>query len=150
MKTEERLRYELIFHQASMVASEAALKWLKEEEAKGPKYSVHSHPIGGEPGPAIGYMLDVCGGAWIGFRKRTSKVYKACKEIKYHERLALGDSEFMAKHSSKNIFKLPIRHTLSGRQEMGLHVAAMEAALEYLKRKLGDDADSIYVHSYID
>jgi hypothetical protein len=46
-------------------AQDASQLKLNEMLAAGPKFSVHNDDFSGKLGPAIGTMLDNCGGAWI-------------------------------------------------------------------------------------
>lgn len=116
-------------------AADAASKaWLEKALQCGPKYSVHDGDLlTGKPvGPAIGTMLDVCGCAWIEFTDKRSKLYRAFKSTGY------------VSPSGNNI---SLSYSLSGRQEMGLHEAAIVAAQKVLTDR---GIKGTRIHSYID
>jgi hypothetical protein len=113
-------------------ADKAATDWLAAAEARGPKYSVHQADLLGNQGPAIGTMLDVCGNAWVELKDKRTKLYKAFKGAGYLT--PSGNS-------------VALNYNLRGRQEMGLHIAAAEAALKVLTDRGIKEAR---VHSYID
>lgn len=135
--------FEQILVEAENAAAKAAEKWLREAEARGPKYSVHSSDLAGNSGPAVGYLLDVCGFAWIEFKDRRSGFYRWCK--KYVN--AMNNSRGM--RPERTLYRVPIGGAYDawrGRQEMGLKEAAMYAANEvFLKYGI-----KTYVRSRID
>lgn len=144
MKT--NIVYETILQEAELAADAAASKWLKEAQARGPAFSVHEGSLfGGATGPAIGYLLDVCGNAFIKIRdarKRFPKYLLEKKKADYVKRT--GRKPYPGSIGAY----WSIHHCLSGRQEMGLNIAAAEAFMSVLRKH--DVADGLYVHSYID
>lgn len=111
--------------EANEAAQQAAEAWLNAATSKGPSHVVmHGSRV-------VGSLLDLCGGAYIKFRDRRSKVYKEAKAagFAYYEMVS-------------------ITYPLRSRQEAGLHEAAIRAALGVLVKHYGEGKFSI--HTYID
>jgi hypothetical protein len=104
-------------------AQKSAQIWYDVARSKGPVYLVgDANLFTGEIERITGTMLDLCGNAFLKFRDKRSAFYKACK-----------------KHGFESLGALDISYKLQGRQEHGLHVAAMKGALEVLNQHgLGD------------
>jgi hypothetical protein len=113
-------------------AQKAAQIWYDVARSKGPAFVVgDANLFTGEIERVTGTMLDLCGNAFLKFRDKRSALYKACK-----------------KHGFESFGALDISYKLQGRQEHGLHVAAMKAALEVLNQHgLGDQ---FILRDYID
>jgi hypothetical protein len=124
--------FNLAIHAAEAAASDAAEAWLDKALSRGPAFSVHqADAVTGKPGPSIGTMLDVCGNAWIRFTDKRDNFYKYVKRVSrdnYHN-------------------SVPLLYKHAARQEMGLHEAAIRAAMDVLKSR---GIKNIQFYSYID
>ena len=117
-----------LMDKARAAANAAGAAWLA---AATPRYSVHQETLDGHRGPAVGTMLDLCGGAYIKFTDRRCSDFKSFKRAN------------AIRHEST----VDLIHMFRGRQEHGLNVACMEAAYKVFK-----DAgiSNITVKDYID
>lgn len=147
----EKSELDLILNKACNAASLAAERQLKKLETAGPKFTVHNSDFLGNTGPAVGILLDNCGGAYLVISGK-SKLVNAIK--KYYENTGTGsgiDSKYegLTWYMQKNVYKgytLSIRHKLSRRQEVSIFEEAMKAA----KNVLEEFGIESRVHSYID
>lgn len=115
--------YADILAEAGEAANAAAQAWL-EENTK-PRYQVYSGNV------PMGTLLDVCGGASLVLKDGRSRFAR-------YVRLTMRDGS--------NWFH-PTGYAYTYRQEMGLHNAAYEAALNVLK---AHGVTGVGVHTYID
>jgi hypothetical protein len=135
------------------VADLAAQKKLEELQKAGPRFSVHSADLftGKAQGPAIGTMLDNCGGAWICLPGKCKLVNSIKKHFRNLDRFSYQGHQFEGSnwYISKGTYKgytLHLSYPTRGRQEMSVHEAANQAAVDYLKK----EGHECYMHSYID
>jgi len=138
--------FDAILREAEAAADVAAKAWLAAAEKRGAGISVHECSLfGGATGPAIGYMLDVCGGGYIAIRdgrKKFTKYLIELKKLEYEQR-------FGRKPGPGSVGKYwDVRHSLSMRQEMGLHEVSLHAFFDVLKKH--GVSDGMYVRTYID
>jgi hypothetical protein len=142
-----------LLNQAVSVAEVAAQKKLEELLKAGPRFSVHSADLftGKAQGPAIGTMLDNCGGAWICLAGKCTLVNSIKKHFRNLDRFSYqghqyeGPNWYISKGTYKG-YTLHLSYPTRGRQEMSVHEAANQAAVEYLKK----EGHECYMHSYID
>lgn len=130
--------FKSICDEADFEAEKAAREWLEAATARGPAFSVHSSDIAGNTGPAIGYMLDNCGGAIIFVRDKRKPFAKWLK--------ANPDRSWGWDHGGRP--SVTVNYSLRGRQEMGLHEAAKRAALNVFSKH--GVAECLSYYSYID
>lgn len=138
--------FDQILAEAEKAASAAAKEWLDAALKRGPAFTVHEGSLfGGTTGPAIGALLDLCGGGYIKITDGRKKFTKYLLDLKKHE----YEQRFGYKPSAGCIGKYwSVRHELSMRQEMGLAEAALRAFFAVLKNH--EVAEGMYVHTYID
>jgi hypothetical protein len=108
------------------VAQKASEAWLKNALAHGPAFTVSQ----GNQGLPIGAMLDLCGGAWLEFKDRRTKAFKAFQTAGY----------VRGGH-------IKLDYPLRVRQEQGLHIAACQAAHAIMKEHGWTE---VFLHTYID
>lgn len=138
-----------IMAEAGTAAAKAAEETFRKLEANGPAYTVHNADIlTGAKGPAIGTMLDLCGGAWIRI-KGTSPLVRVLKKIgrpdgSYPPTFE-GDGWRISKDSYAGGYHLGFSYRLRVRQEASVHENAMTAAAEVLKAH----GISAHVHTYL-
>jgi len=135
-----------ILKEALSAASTAGKAQYEKLEKRGPAYSVHKGNIcTGEVGPAIGTMLDDCGGAWIILSGRNHFVNELKKIGIKKNSTYEGNFWWMTKGVYKG-YTLHFRHAMSSRQEISVHEEAMNAARDVLQKY----NIKSYVHTYID
>lgn len=107
---------------ATQAANTAGDEWMKNAKVR---FAV----MDGEQ--VVGQLLDVCGNAHVRFTDKRTKEYKAFKN---------------AGHTSiTNVLYIP--HKYKHRQEYGLHMACIEAAIKVLRE---EGVTKLRVWSYID
>lgn len=127
-----------IMTEASEAAQKAAQVWLDVARSKGPAYMVgQANLITGELESIEGTMLDLCGGAYLKFKDRRSSTYKSFVRADADERWIYRESGIIY-----------VAYALRGRQEQGLHVRAIKAAMEvFTKHGFGHE---LSFHHYLD
>lgn len=118
------MNFQEIYNEACAAAQVAAQEWLTNAEAAGDKWKVMNGT------QEVGRMLDLCGNAYIQLRdKRTAFArWAAVNCVAHYESLDLP-------------------YPLRSRQEHGLHIAAMRAALKVLTEA---GIEKLAFRSYID
>lgn len=131
--------------QKILVAAElAAGKKMDQLIENGPKYTVHCSNGFDVPREKIGTLLDLCGGGWI-------KLKKCQKLVNQIKKLTDNKGNFVKGwlvKSHDSGYNLSLNYPSRRRQEISVHKAAYEAALEELKKYA--DVGNSYVHTYID
>lgn len=109
-----------IMKEANEAAQKGAQIWLDVARSKGPEYQVGQADLltGEMIGEPIGYLLDLCGNAYLKFRDRRSLNFRAFNKIGQADREGIVN----------------VNYKLQGRQEHGLHIAAHRAALEVFNK----------------
>lgn len=123
---------ELLLQTAIAAGNKAGDEWMANAT---PKYEVFDADIitGQIRGPSRGQMLDLCGNAHIKVTDKRSKFYRSLKKFN------LVKNEYTA--------TLPIYHKYMHRQEYGLALAIMKAAMEVLT---SNGVKGIRIWEYID
>jgi len=139
-----------IMKEAQTAANQAATEKFQELTNHGPKYAVHEADLGGKiTSGQIGTLLDDCGGAYITLGGREQFVREAKKQgvqdENCHPPHYNGDGWSMWKGVYSG-YIIHLDFDLQGRQEVSIHAAAMEAAVEVMKQ-YGMNAN---VKTYID
>lgn len=119
--------HEEIFTEAFIAAEKAGEEWMKNATIK---YKV----VDSFSGKEVGELLDCCGNAWIRGIDKRSKFFKWYVK------------EFCHTDYDKKYASFAIKTKYFFRQEMGLHVAMMNAACKVLN----ENSIKCYVYSYID
>ena len=117
-----------LISEATVAANTAGEAWLAERLASGSHFMV----VDGFSKREVGRMLDLCGNAHLKFKDKRTKIYKQFAEAGHVD-----------------IASLSIPHKFQGRQEHGLHVACMRAALKSLTDN-GVPPGTITVIDYVD
>lgn len=153
-----RTREELdqIMAEAQEAASKAAEAKLEEMRANGPQVAFYSADLAGNrlhPKSEDTLAYDLCGGASLSMAGR-GKLISAIKKFWHHNgwsgcnsRYSQNEDDTWTITCSKGIYKgyrISMRTRLSGRQEVGIHEAAMKAAAEVLNQY-----QSVWVRTYL-
>lgn len=121
--------FDAIVKECENVATKAYNEEIQKMIEEGYKYKVTS-----SDNMVVGYMYDVCGGAYIKFRDCRSSFYKEYKKYRLN-------NDMSEPHS---IFR---EYPSFGRQELRVNKAIANAVNEYLKQKYNTNS---YVITYID
>lgn len=107
-----------LVQKATEAANVAGQEWMNKASVR---FAVHDADLmTGKPvGPAIGYMLDVCGCAYVQFKDKRTAAYRAFKKAG------------AVRPTGNAVVEIPNKWMC--RQEMGLHEACANAAKKVLE-----------------
>lgn len=105
-----------LVQKATEAANVAGQEWMDKATIR---YAVRGSDLTGKPGPVVGYMLDMCGCAYVQFKDKRITDYKEFKKAGF------------VRPTGNAVVEIPHRWLM--RQEMGLAEACAMAAKKVLE-----------------